>query len=585
MQGQKSSIDSFREAIDIGQGSDSNSGAMNNQQTSLNSLIPPVERRWSSYVSPGEACVNAGNEVQNFAATSESSGSSIRNHVGDEGFKMEHGRPSSFGAHHAGSMTEEILFPPRAIVSLGGNQLRSGASFAQGSSSNHVHQSVNLNEGYVESSGNSEPGLGASSLGPNLYLSSRLERESASGSAVASDIVGTSSGSSGCMMGESDGSSGPLGNWGLSCKRKALEGTSGQSCAGGSSSSFVQPEHCAWHTGPARYSPSNGLRLSSPPIGSPSEHQNPRTGITTGSVASDAFPSSSVTGNAGISLRQVGGDSNAGSRHESIPFNLASAGSARRFSLRHSPFSDQLDLRSTPVAGPSSGAPQSQPHMLYNPALSGNNHTFPWTGASSSRVGSMSSSFPFGERGTEVREEASLRSIPRTSVEHPMFVSASELRNSAHDPTSSSLASGNTSPSLGIPSSSRIASSSSNPLVPSPPWIPHHNSSAQNRQRTLEFAPWSLFPSVDSQPGPRSSHPDPLLAGPSSSRDTTMSSGRGNQSRQQPYLRSAFLADRQGEDALNISNSLRVLSADIEGRRRLISEVWDSCYLFIVISV
>lgn len=31
--------------------------------------------------------------------------------------------------------------------------------------------------------------------------------------------------------------------------------------------------------------------------------------------------------------------------------------------------------------------------------------------------------------------------------------------------------------------------------------------------------------------------------------------------------------DRQGEDALSISNSLRVLSADIEGRRRLISEI------------
>lgn len=567
MQGHKSGIGSFREAIDVGQGSDSNTAEMN-QQSSLNSLIPPVESRWSSYASSGETCVNASNnEVQNFAGTSEPTGSALRNQANEEGTKIEHGRSSSHGAHHTvGLMTEEILFPGRAIISLGGNQVN-GPSFSQGSSSNHIRQHVNLNAGYVGNSGNGEQGIGAS-LGPNLYLSSRLETDHTS-IATSPDILGTSAGSSGCIAGEDDGNSGSLGNWSLSCKRKALEGTSGQSCSGGSSSSFLQAENCVWHNGPARFNPSSSLRLSAPsyssPNGSSREQQNPRTGISAGVVASEAFPSSSATGSRESSLRQAGSETNIGSQHESIPFNLASAGSSRRYSLRTGRHGEPSDLRSTAAAGSNSGASQSQSHSMHIPGFSGNVHTFPWNGASNSRAGSMSNSFSFGERGTEIQEDASLRSLPRTNGEHPMFVSATEMRNTAQDPTSST--------SLGIPASTRIASSSSSPPLPPPAWIPHHNSSpAQNRQRTLEFAPWSLFPSIETQPGGRSGPLDPLPPGPSSSRNTIMSSGRNNPNRQPPFHRSAFFMDRQGEDALSISNSLRVLSADIEGRRRLISE-------------
>ncbi|PON70483.1 43kDa postsynaptic protein [Parasponia andersonii] len=586
MQGQGRSINPFPETVDIvGQVSDSNGSGMD-QQTSSNGMIPPLESRWSSYVSSGETCVNASNnEVRNFATTGEPTGSGLRNQVNDDGIKIEQGRSSSYGAQlAAGSMTDEILFPESSIISLGGNQVRNGRSFLQGSSSNHIHQNMNLNAGFVSDSDNGEQGIGAS-LGSNLYLSSRMETEQVSTASVSSDIVGTSSGASGGIVGKGDSSSGSLGNWGLSCKRKAFEGTSGQSCPGGSSSSFPQAENCAWHTGPARYSPSSSLRLSAPsctfPSRSPPEQQNTRTVVTTGTVASDAFPSSSVTGNAESPLNQVGSESNNGSQHESILLNLASAGSARRSSLcssrqspRPAPFSDSLDLRSTTAAAANSGAPQSQSHTMHVPGFSGNPHTFLWNGASNSRAGSMSGSSALEDRGAEVREEASLRSIPRTNIEHPMFLSGIEMRNSAHDPTSSSLASGNISTSLGIPSSTRIASTSSSPPLSSPALIPHHNPLTHNRQRTMEFAPWSLFPSVDSQPGGRSGHLNPSPPGPSSSsQDTIMSSGRNNQNRQQSFLRSAFLADRQGEDVINISNSLRVLSADIEGRRRLISEI------------
>ncbi|XP_062091031.1 E3 ubiquitin-protein ligase MBR2 isoform X2 [Humulus lupulus] len=590
MQGTGRSINLFPESVDIvGQGSDSHSGM--NQQTSSNTMVPPVESRWSSYATPGELFVNAGNnEVQNFASTSEPTGSGFRNQINDDGIKIEHGR-SSYGAQlTVGSMSDEVLFPETSVISLGSNQVRNGHSFLQGSSSSHIHQNMNLNAGFVSNSGNGDQGFEAS-LGSNLYLSSRMETEQTSSATVSSDIGGTSSGSSGGIVGKSDSSSGTLGNWGLSCKRKALEGTSGQSCSGGSSSSFPQAENSAWQTGAARYNPSSSLRLSAPsctfPSGSTSDQSDSRTVVTTGTVASDSFPSSNITENPEASRRHFGGESNARSRRESLLFNLASAENSRRSFLRFphqapssAPFSVPLDLRST-AAAINSGASQNQSHTVHVPVLAGSTHAFLWNGASNSRAGSMPTSLALGERGTEVREESNVINMPRTNVEHPMFPSANEIRNLAHDPMLSSLASGNISTSLGIPSSTRMVSSSSSPPLSSsssplstPGWIPHHNPPTQSRQRTLEFAPWSLFPSGDSQPGGRSGHSIPSPPGPSSSsQDTIMSSGRNNQNRHQSLLRSAFMGDRQGEDVLNISNSLRVLSADIEGRRRLISEI------------
>ncbi|KAF3435423.1 hypothetical protein FNV43_RR22512 [Rhamnella rubrinervis] len=128
--------------------------------------------------------------------------------------------------------------------------------------------------------------------------------------------------------------------------------------------------------------------------------------------------------------------------------------------------------------------------------------------------------------------------------------------------------------SIGIPSSSRIASSSSSHPLPNPAWLPHHNSPPHDQQRISEFAPWSLFPSIDSQPEGRSGHLNPLPPGPSSlSQDAVISSGPNSQGRQQPFLRSSFLVDRQGDDVFNMPHSLRTLAADIEGRRRLISEI------------
>ncbi|KAM5549344.1 E3 ubiquitin-protein ligase MBR2 [Rosa sericea] len=523
MQGQGSGIDTFSEITDVGLGPVSNS--------------------------TGEP----------------SSRLNLQNTVNDGGTRMEHGWSAPYSACPVIAQRSEdrriepnILFPGRSLIGLGGNQIPGGPSFSEGSSSSYIPQHVNLNAGYVENSGNYGHGMEADA-DPKFYKSSGLEAEQTSPGSASHDIVGTSSGSSDYMVGEDDGNPGSsFGNWGLSCKRKALEGTSGQSYPGGSSSSFPQPENRAWNTGPACYNPSSSLSLSTPrnsPSGIPSEQQNSRTRIGLRVGASDTFPSLGVTGNAESPLRQyVRGFCSTGSQQESAPSNLSSAG------------------RSTTVAATNSGGPQSQSPAMHINSSSGNMLPFPWNGASSSRVGSLSGSVMSGYRGAELREEASSRSISRNNVEHPMFVSVTDMRNSAQDPTGWSLAPGNLSTSVGGPSSARIGSSSSVHSLPNPSWIPLNSPPTEN-QRITEFAPWSLFPSIDSQPGGHN-HYNPIPSGPSaSSQDSGTSSGSNNQGRQQPHPRSAFLLDRQGDDVLNMPHSLRALAADIDGRRRLISEI------------
>lgn len=508
MQGQGSSIGTFPEITDVGLGSVSNS--------------------------TGEP----------------SSRLNMQNPVNDDGTRMEHGWSAPFSACPVIAQRSEdrriepnILFPGRSIIGISGNQIQGGPSFSEGSSSNYIPQH----------------GMEASTE-PKFYKSSGLEAQQTSPGSASPDIVGTSSGSSDYMVGENDGSPGSsFGNWGLSCKRKALEGTSAQSYPGGSSSSFPQPEIRAWNTSPALYNPSSSLSLSTPlrnsPSGIPSEQQNSRTRLGLRVGASDTFPSLSVTGNAESPLRQyVRGFCSTGSEQESAPSNLSSAG------------------RSTTAAATNSGGPQSQSPAMHMSGSSGSMLPFPWNGASSSRVG-ISGSLMSGYRGAELREEASSRSIPRNNVEHPMFVAVTDTRNSPQDPTGWSLAPGNLSTSVGAPSSSRISSSSSVHSLTNPSWIPLNNPPTENHQRITEFTPWSLFPSIDSQPGGHN-HYNSIPSGPSaSSQDSANSSGPINQGRQQPNPRSAFLLDRQGDDVLNMPHSLRALAADIDGRRRLISEI------------
>ncbi|XP_022725255.1 E3 ubiquitin-protein ligase MBR2-like isoform X2 [Durio zibethinus] len=592
MQGQGGTIDSFPETVNIDEGSSPNNTNIG-RPNSLHNTLNPVEPQLSNYTVSSGGTMHRNTitpEVQSFSGWSSGEPSSrltmqnqvmqdvLNHHLNDDGTKIECGWSSSYSTCVGAAPRPEerqieppnVFFPGRLNSGWSGNQVRSGPIYLQGSSSNHSPQNVNLNEGFISSSGNGGSGV-ATGIGPNLHNSVGLEREQMSNASVSSDNVGSSTGSFNYVGDENnDGSGSSLGSWGLSCKRKALEGTSGQSYSDGTSSSFQQIDSAAWHAVTPHNDASSSLSLT-PSWNflnvSPPDQLNTRVGLGM-RVVSDAFSSSS--------LRRA----NPVNQQESLPYSLSSTGVAAHSSFgfpshpRAAPFGDSLDLRSTAAIAGNSSSPPTQPHMRTISVVPRNVHPFPWNGTSSSRAGNPSSSSNSGERAAALREEPNIRNIPRYNAEHPMFVPATEMRNVAQDPTGWSLASGNFSSSGGIPSSNRPGPSSISHHLPTPAWIPPHNQPIHNQQRLSEFAPWSLFPPIDSESGGHSGHFPPFSSGPSaSSQETLVPSGSNSQGNNQPYPRSAFILERQGDDILGMPHSLRALAADIEGRRRLISEV------------
>ncbi|KAH9655990.1 E3 ubiquitin-protein ligase MBR1 [Citrus sinensis] len=556
MQGQGSTIDSFPESVNIDQDSVSSNTSMS-QQISVDSILQPVESRLSNYTvaSGGATCVNAvTHDVRNLSTWNSGEPScrlSLQNQKNDDEMKMEHGWSASCSARTGGGPVSEerqrestsILFPGRHGIGHSGNQDRSGPSFSLGSSSSHSPQNLDLDAGYVDNSGFGGQSMEVG-LGPNLRNSGGLETEQAYLASASSDKVGTSSGSSGFMLEENNGEAGsPLGGWGLSCKRKALEGTSAPSCSAGSSSRFPQAESGV----SARYEASSSLSLSPPlqnyPSVCPPEQSNPRFGVAM-RIVEDGFPSG-ISGNTENRLRSFGRRGDPRHQQESVPYNLSSIGGSGHSNIAPPhpppislPFSDALELRAAAAVAANTNASQNQAHSAPVSSFSRNAHPFRWDGASSSRAGNLSSSFISGERGATLREERNTRSIQRNNAEHPMLVPSAEMRNMVQDPTSWSLATGSS--SGGVSSTARIGSSSSTHPSPASAWVPHHNISIHS---------------------PSSSSQEPVM--PSSS---------NSQVHHQTQRRSSFLMERQGDNVLGLPRSLQVLAADIEGRHRLISE-------------
>ncbi|XP_039006753.1 E3 ubiquitin-protein ligase MBR2-like isoform X2 [Hibiscus syriacus] len=583
MQGQGGTVDSFPETVNIDEGSNPNDTSIG-QPNSLHNMLYPVENRLSNYAVSSAGTMHGNTttpDVQRFSGWSYGEPSSrlrmqnevmqdVLNHqLNDDRTKIERDWPS-YGAHVVPRSEERLIEPANAIFpgilnnGRSSNQVRSPI-FLQGSSSNHSPQNVNLNEGFISSSRNGRSGMG-NGIGLNVHNSVGLEREHISNAGVSSDNVGSSSGSSNHVGEENiDGSGSSLGSWGLSCKRKVLEGTSAQSYSADTSSCFQQIDNAAWHAGPSRNDASSSLSLSTPSwnflnVGPP-DQPNPRVGLGTRGVISDAFTSS---------VRRA----NAGNRQESLPYSLPSTAVAGHSSFgspvhsRAAPFGDSLDLRSPGVIAGNSSFVPTQPHIRTTSVVPRNVNPFPWNGASSLRAANPPSSTNFGERAAA--DEPNIRNIPRNNTEHPMLVPATEMRNVAQEPTDWNLASRNISTSGGMPSFSQPGRSSSNHPLPTHAWIPPRSPPL----RLSDFSPWSLFPPIDSEPGGRSGHFLSLSSGPSaSSRETVVPSGSNILGNNQPYPRSAFILERQDGDVLGMPHSLRALAADIEGRHRLISEI------------
>ncbi|KAE8711736.1 cell wall protein AWA1-like isoform X3 [Hibiscus syriacus] len=588
MQRQGDTINSFPETVNVEEGPSPDNASIG-QPNSLGNLLTPLETRSSNYTVPsGEthgntltpdvrilSGWNSGEPSSRVRLQNQLNRDMLNHQLDDDGTKVEHGW-STYGTHAGDAQRSEerrveplnVFFPGRLNNGHIVNQIRNAPVYFEGSSSNHGPLSVNLTEGFISRRGAGGSGVG-SGMDHNPHNSVGSEREKVSNASVSYN-VGSSSGISNYKGEEiDDGSGSSLGSWGLSCKRKALEGTSRQSYSASTSSYSEQIENVAMRAIPARTDASSHMGLPTPSRNllnvSPTDQLDMR------GVVSDAFPSSSAR------------SASQGSRQECSLYSLSSTGVAGQSTFGSpshpsaAPFGDSRDLRSTEAIAENFSSPSSQPCTRTVSIVPRNVHPFPWNGTSSSRAGNPSGSTnPVERAAAAYREEPNIRNISRSNVEHPMFELETEMRHVAQNPTGWSLATeNNISTSGSVPSSNRPGHSSSIPSLPTPSWVPPQNPPIQYQQRLSEFAPWSLFPPFDSESGNNTGYFLSLSSGgPSaSSQETRVPSRSNSQGNNRTYPRSALMLERQGDNVLGMPHSLRALAVDIEGRHRLLSEI------------
>lgn len=521
-----------------------------NSETTSNSMLNPVDVQFPNN-STGSGrptyASSSSHVVQNhnwwsFGESSSRLGPSDQ--VNSIGSKTDRQLPSDgYGFEEGQSGSNGMMLPGGVQI---GSHTRNGPSFLRGSSSNHMLGHVNL-------------GKDMDINGSGLQTSGVVIRHNNCESSLGSSSQTAEERSSG------PGSS--LGGLGSSCKRKALEGAPSHSFPGESPGCFFQTENAAWNEGLAQYDASSSLSLSMPSQNSPnginqSEQPEPRFGIGgRRAVAVSAFPSTRGT----ETLSRPGRRLNPGQPQDSVAFSFSQSGSSVRQQQHvptNSPFADPLDARAMPITGISSSG-ESQPSMIHLPALTRNIHQFAWNASSSSRTNNMPGE-GFGPPWD----------APRVNSEQPVFSTpATETRNPVQDQFHWSFARGTPSASGDSPFVPRAGSSSGiNALQPNPTWVTPHNQS-----RISEVAPWSLFPSIESESATHGASLPLLPTAPSvSSNEAAAPSGSSSRSHRSRQRRSGLLLERQN-DLLHLRHLGRSLAADNDGRNRLISEV---CVIF-----
>ncbi|GMY28703.1 probable E3 ubiquitin-protein ligase RHG1A isoform X1 [Fagus crenata] len=571
MQGQRGTIGSLSETLEFDHGSTSSNAPIdqqicwNNMRNPAGNLIPDC------ILSPGDMNItylnsmNHERQISSGWSLGEPSSGNAQSEVGHDERKAELVWSSSGSAcAGAGSRLEEQGFEPTHIFSV--DNVNTNPLFLQSSNSDVHTQNLNLNTGLVGSGDISSQVLEC----PNMHKSSGSENQwipPASGS----DNHGLSSRRSGFLAEQNDGRPGcSLEGRRVSCKRKALDGTVGQSSVPGSSSYFQRTENSAWSAVPARFNGTNSLGVSAP-----SEPVNPRLRLGAREVASDSIPDFRVAGSAHRNTRARINPSN---QLDSIAPSLFPSESAVRHSSVSSsqlpprlvPVDYSLDLRSAPAGD--NTIPQSQPVFIHVPTLPRNVQAFRWNGGSSSGIGSSSSSVVSGDRDAGPREEMGSRSMSRNLLENPMFVPATEVRNFVRNPTNRS----STGVNLNIPgnmaSTSRTGPSSGVHPLSAPTLVPQQNP-PQFPRRLSDYVRRSLFSSAGSESGGNSSNYPLLRSGPPvSSQEMVFSSGPGTPGHHQSHPRSALWMERHGDGGLGIPYLLRGSAAASEGSGRLVSE-------------
>ncbi|XP_014504936.1 probable E3 ubiquitin-protein ligase RHG1A [Vigna radiata var. radiata] len=550
MQGQRGTIGSLQETIEF----DTSSTAAVDQHIFWNNMRNPAENHFAlppsdlnpSYANP----IN--HEWQNLSGWSlgEPSSSNTQNEVTNNEQKGELGLSSSISSGAiAGPRLEERRFEPNNTFSL--DNVNTSSMYMRSSNSHLVPQNLNLNASLADSG--TDNGFRVEHP-PNLNKSSGPVNEHIQPS-IGSGPFLLPSGTNGFLVEDTDGRPGcSLDTRRVSCKRKAVERSVGQSSGGGSSSYSQHTDGNTWNTLPTQdYGGSSFNRSAS------TEQVNARLGLSTGDGAAESIPWSNVAASSESFHRNFRVRINPSSQQISVPPPAISSGSVLRNSgvsssspmlQRFHAVDNSLDLRSAPPVVDTM-VPQSQPLVIHVPALPRNVQPFRWNGGSSSTNNHPSNTVICADRNSLPNEEASSRSVPRNIVEYPMFVPATNLRNVVRNPARASH-SANLSIPGNVGSSSRAGSNSAVNPPSAPAWVSRPNPQ-QYPRRLSEYVRRSLF-----SPG--------LEAAGSSSNNYASFRGPSSSSGVNPF-------ERQGDSEFGIQYSLRSLAAGGEGSSRLVSEL------------
>lgn len=549
MQGQKGTMGSFSETFNFDHGSTSSNAAAMEQQLCWSSIRNPVENRFPDcLMQPNEANVayvnSYGREQQNMSRWSlgEPSSSGSQDEVSRNECRTGNGWSSSMSACPSGGpRIEERRYEQNSL-------------FVQSSNSNSIPPDLNLNAGLMGHGLDSCQATEHSNLNKSSGSSNeRISPPNASGSFLLS------SGSSGCSVeGNDDRPGSSYEGRRASCKRKALEGTAGQSSLSGSSTYLHCTEDTPWPPAPA-YTTAGHLSISTP-----LEQMNPRLGLSIRGSAANGTPDPTAMSGGESSHRNFRMRINPSTQQESMSPALFQMGDTARNSVvsssshqlpRFPSVDHSLDLSSTPVVDNATLHNRSSAFQV--PTLPPNVQPFRWNGSSAPRTSTSTNSNVSGDRDAVPREEHRSRGS-RNTPDHPIFMPAPVLRSQVRNPSNRS------SRNLSIPgivrSSSRTVSSSG-PNQPSVNPSAPPNSSSRYPRRLSELVRRSLLASLAPESGAQNSNHSPLPAGPSASPEMVPTAGVVNP-------RSASWLDRQGDAVVGIP-SLRNLVAAGEGRSRL----------------
>ncbi|XP_038703702.1 probable E3 ubiquitin-protein ligase RHG1A isoform X1 [Tripterygium wilfordii] len=561
MQGQRGTIGSLPEILEFSHGSSSGNPVVN-QPICWNNIPNPVGNHMPNYMlAPNSevAYVNSLNqEQQNLSGWSlgEPNFSGSQNEVSRGVQKREDALLASASAHSGtGQRSEEWQCDPPNVLSLG--SVNMNPLFLRSSNADGIPQNLNLNADF---GGDDHQ----ASEFPNLNKSSGSVREHIQ-LAGSSNTFLPPSGSGGYLVQENDSRPNcSLDGRRASCKRKALEGSVGQSSMDGSSNYLQLTESSLWHGGSGRYNEGTSLSISSP-----SEQSNPRLCART----SDTVSGSMLTGSAEGSHRNFRLRINPPNQQEPTTLTLPSTGNAVRYSSvstpqqssRPIPVDHSLDLRSASASN--SAMPQSQSTVIGVPPMLQNVQPFGWNDSSSSRAVTSAGSFVSNDRNAVRIEDVSSRSRARNIQERPMFVPATELRG--RNQTTRNLTGAHTNIPGNAGSTATAGSSSGVHRLRAPHWVPHPHPPSRNTRRLPEYVRRSLFSSIGADSGGQNN--SLLHSAAPSSDERALPSGAGNDGHHRLNSRSMSWMERHGDGALGISYPLRTLASVGEGRSRLVA--------------